>query len=281
MDIFTNIQGFKHYLGTLKPQEKSVGFVPTMGALHEGHLELIKTSKQQNDLTICSIFVNPTQFNNPEDLNKYPRDTASDIAKLQDVLCDVVFIPTVEDMYDEHRIVNFHFGYLEEIMEGRFRPGHFSGVGLIVTKLFNLVKPNRAYFGTKDLQQLTIIKKLAKDLLFDIEIIPVETIRESDGLAMSSRNKLLSREERKQAVVLYNSLILAREKLNNQESVISVKKYISDYFESNSVIDLEYFEVVYTENLQNVSKIQKSDRVSLCIAGYLGKVRLIDNISLF
>jgi pantoate--beta-alanine ligase len=280
MDVLRDIQGLKHYLSTFNQHEKSAGFIPTMGALHEGHLELVRASKKQNDITICSIFVNPTQFNNPEDLENYPRDTPSDLEKLKNVSCDAVFIPSVGEMYSEDHVLNFNFGYLEEIMEGKFRPGHFGGVGLIVTKLFNLVKPTRAYFGTKDLQQLAIIKKLTKDLLFDIEIIPIKTVRESDGLAMSSRNKLLSKEERKQATDLYNSLTRAREKLNKQESVISVKKYISDYFETESAIDLEYFEVVYTENLHNVSKIHKSDDVSLCIAGYLGKVRLIDNISL-
>jgi len=280
MDVLKDIQGLKHYLSTFNQHEKSAGFIPTMGALHEGHLELVRASKKQNDMTICSIFVNPTQFNNPEDLENYPRDTPSDLEKLKNVSCDAVFIPSVGEMYSEDHVLNFNFGYLEEIMEGKFRPGHFGGVGLIVTKLFNLVKPTRAYFGTKDLQQLAIIKKLAKDLLFDIEIIPIKTVRESDGLAMSSRNKLLSNEARKQATDLYNSLNRAREKLNNQESVTSVKKYISDYFETESAIDLEYFEVVYTENLHHVSKIHKSDDVSLCIAGYLGKVRLIDNISL-
>ena len=280
MDILSDIQGLKHYLSTFNQHEKSIGFVPTMGALHEGHLELVSASKQQNDITICSIFVNPTQFNNPEDLDKYPRDIPLDVAKLKNLFCDAVFIPSVKDMYGEDHVLKISFGYLEEVMEGKFRPGHFSGVGLIVTKLFNLIKPTRAYFGTKDLQQLTIIKKLTKDLLFDIEIVPVETVREPDGLAMSSRNKLLSKEERKHATDLYNSLIMAREKLNNQQSVISVKKYISDFFDTNSAIDLEYFEVVNTENLHIVSKIHKLDKVSLCIAGYLGKVRLIDNISL-
>lgn len=280
MDVLKDIQGLKYYLSTFNQHEKSTGFVPTMGALHEGHLELVRASKRQNDITICSIFVNPTQFNNPEDLENYPRDTPSDLEKLKNVSCDAVFIPSVGDMYGKDHVLNFNFGYLEEIMEGKFRPGHFGGVGLIVTKLFILVKPTRAYFGTKDLQQLAIIKKLTKDLLFDIEIIPIKTVRESDGLAMSSRNKLLSNEERKQATDLYYSLSRAREKLNNQESVISVKKYISDYFETESAIDLEYFEVVYTENLHHVSKIHASEKVSLCIAGYLGKVRLIDNISL-
>jgi pantoate--beta-alanine ligase len=280
MEIFHEIQALRHYLRQFKRLEKSVGFVPTMGALHDGHLELVKKSRDQNDITICSIFVNPTQFNNPDDLARYPRDTNADIEKLKRFSCDAAFIPSVEDMYSENPTLNLNFGYLEEIMEGKFRPGHFKGVGLIVTKLFNLVNPNKAYFGTKDLQQLTIIKKLTRDLLFDIDIVPVETVRELDGLAMSSRNKLLSPEERIQAIDLYRALLSARTKLNNNEDVTEVKNYVTNFFKTKSVIDLEYFEIVNSNNLQNISNVDESGDVSLCIAGHLGKVRLIDNISL-
>ena len=280
MKIFSDIQELRQYLRQIKRRGKSIGFVPTMGALHPGHLELIITSTNQNDITICSIFVNPTQFNNPADLENYPRNTEIDISKLKAAKCDAVFIPPVEVMYEKDTPMNFHFGYLEEIMEGKYRPGHFKGVGLIVAKFFNLIEPNKAYFGTKDLQQLTIIKKLTKDLLFDIEIVPVKTVREADGLALSSRNKLLTKDERKHAIDLYNALIAAKEKLIEGESVISVQKYIKFFFISESVIDLEYFEIVNTSDLKNVTEIHGNEDVSLCIAGYLGKVRLIDNISL-
>lgn len=281
MKIFSDIQELRHYIRQIKHQGKTLGFVPTMGALHAGHLDLIISSTNQNDITICSIFVNPTQFNNQDDLKNYPRNTEIDIATLEAAKCDVLFIPLVADMYEKDFLLNFQFGYLEEIMEGKYRPGHFKGVGLIVAKLFNIVEPDKAYFGKKDLQQLTIIKKLTKELLFDIDIVQVETVREVDGLAMSSRNKLLTKEERKNAIDLHSSLVDAKQKLIEGESVASVQNHIQFFFNSDSKIDLEYFEIVYTSDLKKVVEIRGNDEVSLCIAGYLGKVRLIDNISLY
>jgi pantoate--beta-alanine ligase len=280
MEIFYDIQILRKYLRQIKHQEKSIGFVPTMGALHKGHLELISTSTKQNDITICSIFVNPTQFNNADDLKNYPRDIETDITKLETAQCDIVFIPTVNVMYAKNYLLHFHFGYLEDIMEGKYRPGHFKGVGLVITKLFILVEPNRAYFGRKDLQQLTLIRRLTKELLFDIEIVSVNTVREADGMAMSSRNRLLTHEERKNALDIYRSLLEAKRKLINGESVVLVKNYIRNFFESESKIELEYFEIVNTNDLRKVTEIHKNNIVSLCIAGRLGKVRLIDNISL-
>ncbi len=280
MEIFREIQGLRQYIRHIRLQEKSIGFVPTMGALHEGHLELILTSVRQNDITIASIFVNPTQFNNPKDLASYPREHNKDLKKLHDAQCDAVFLPSVDTMYEKDYMVNFDFGYLEKIMEGEYRPGHFKGVGLIVAKLFNLVAPTRAYFGRKDLQQLAIIKKLTEELLFDIEIVPVETVREKDGLAMSSRNKLLDGPQRAAATDLFRALLTAKRKLLAGEPVSSVKDYVVEYFHSGSEIELEYFEIVQTSTLQKVSEIHENKDLSLCIAGYSGKVRLIDNISL-
>ena len=280
MEIFSDIKGLRQYLRQASCENKSIGLVPTMGALHNGHLKLIHSSKKQNDITVCSIFVNPTQFNNPDDLEKYPRDTKTDLAKLEDSFCDVVFAPPVEVMYEQESLLHFHFEYLEEIMEGKYRPGHFKGVGIVVAKLFNLIEPNKAYFGTKDLQQLTLIKRLTKELLYDIQIIPVDTVREPDGLAMSSRNKLLSKEDKKHALDLYNVLISAKQKLITGDTVKSVQFYVQDFFKSESKIKLEYFEIVNTNDLQKVTKIHSAEGVSLCIAGHLGKVRLIDNISL-
>lgn len=280
MEIISDIAELRQIIQQFKRQEKSIGFVPTMGALHDGHLALIHASTNQNDITICSIFVNPTQFNNPVDLKNYPLETDADIAKLETAKCSVVFMPPKEKMYEKDFLLNIHIGYLEEIMEGKFRPGHFKGVGLIVTKLFNLVEPNRAYFGTKDLQQLTIIRRLTNELLFNIEIVPVSTVREEDGLAMSSRNKLLTTEERFQAIDLYEALQVAKKKLMAGESVISVQEHIQEFFKSESLIELEYFEIVRTSDLQKITKIHNVDDVSLCIAGHLGKVRLIDNILL-
>lgn len=280
MEIISEIQTLRQFIRQMKGQEKSIGFVPTMGALHDGHIELIRASKKENDITICSIFVNPTQFNNPKDLENYPHDTHNDIEKLIKAKCDALFIPSADLMYEKEPILNFHFGYLEEIMEGKCRPGHFKGVGLIIAKLFNLTEPNRAYFGTKDLQQLTVIRKLANELFFNIQIIPVKTVRESDGLAMSSRNRLLSASERKSSINLYQALLTARRKLNEGESVELVQNHIVNYFKSEHNIELEYFEIVNTTNLRKISEIDNKNEVSLCIAGQLGKVRLIDNISL-
>ena len=252
-----------------------------MGSLHDGHLALVQASVTNNDITVCSIFVNPTQFNNSADLINYPRDTETDIKLLQNANCDMVFIPSTEDIYEKDYLLNLDFGYLEEIMEGKYRPGHFKGVGLVGTKLFNLVKPDNAYFGSKDLQQLAVIRTLTNELLFDIKIVPVETVREKDGLAMSSRNKLLSESERKEAVDLYRALSEARHKLIEGDSVVSVKKHVHDFFSLKSKIDLEYFEIVGSLDLKDIDHIDDQNKVSLCIAGYLGKVRLIDNLSVF
>lgn len=280
MKIYFEVEEIRGYLKEKKSQQKSIGFVPTMGALHNGHLELLKRSIEQNDLSVCSIFVNPTQFNNPADLKNYPIETDSDLVKLEEHGCDIVFMPQANDMYKGETVMNFDFGYLEQIMEGRFRPGHFKGVGLIVSKLFNIVLPNRAYFGKKDLQQLTLIKTLTKELFFDIDIISVDTVREQDGLAMSSRNKLLTIAERSHATDLHKALLEAKGKLNAGESVVSVKESTEKFFQNSSQIKLEYFEIVNSHDLRNIEYVENIQEVSLCIAGYLGKVRLIDNMSL-
>lgn len=280
MVIITEIPALRQYISYAKSTNKSIGFVATMGALHDGHLSLIKSSVAKNDLTVCSIFVNPTQFNNKSDLENYPRQTENDISLLAKSNCDMVFMPSTESIYRDNFLLSFNFGYLEETMEGKFRPGHFGGVGLIVTKLFNLVTPDRAYFGKKDLQQLTLIKILAEELFFDIEIVAVDTVREKNGLAMSSRNSLLSDNEKQDASQLHQALLKARKKLIDGDSVIAVKHYIKTYFDNNSAIDLEYFEIVDSLSLRNIDKVEVTELVSLCIAGYLGKVRLIDNLSL-
>jgi pantoate--beta-alanine ligase len=280
MKIFTKINEIRHFSRQTKISGNSVGFVPTMGALHQGHLSLIDASKVRDEVSVCSIFVNPTQFNNPEDLEKYPRNITADLEMLDAKNCDAVFIPSVEDIYENIPMLKFSFGYLEEIMEGKFRPGHFSGVGLIVSKLFNIVEPDRAYFGEKDLQQLTLIKIMTKELNFEVEIVPVRTEREASGLAMSSRNLLLSDVEKKQAANLYKILMQAKHKLLAGESIASVKSFVDDFFNYSNTVRLEYFEIVNTENLKNIGDIREAESVSLCIAGYLGKVRLIDNISL-
>ena len=280
MEIISDNQELHTYLREIRSGNKTIGFVPTMGALHDGHLKLIENSVIQNDVTVCSIFVNPTQFNNQADLKNYPRDTKSDLEKLETANCKVVFLPSIEAMYEKEFFLNLDFGYLEVIMEGKYRPGHFKGVGLIVTKLFNLVNPDRAYFGQKDLQQLVLIKTLTKELLFNIEIVAVETVREKDGLAMSSRNQLLSIEHRKKAPAFHAALSIARDQLKNGETVSAVKTFIENHLKPIEDLDLEYFEIVDATSLKPIDKYTPSQQTALCIAGYLGKVRLIDNILL-
>ena len=280
MKIIRDISSLRKYVKHFKLENKSIGFVPTMGALHEGHLELVRKSISQNDITVCSIFVNPTQFNDSKDFDKYPRQVDSDISKLERLSCNIVFLPASQELYSDDPLIKFDFDYLEGTMEGKHRPGHFNGVALVVTKLFNIVTPDKAYFGKKDLQQLTIIKRLTKELILDLEIVAVETIREKDGLAMSSRNSLLNDEERIKARDIYEVLNIAKNKLNDGKSVKAVKDFVENRFISKGNMRLEYFEIVETSTLKNVSKIDRNQNISLCIAGYLGNVRLIDNLSL-
>lgn len=279
MRTFKEIKSLVQHLNIKRLEGNSIGLVPTMGALHKGHLKLISKSVESNNLTVCSIFVNPTQFNNAEDLKKYPRTLEKDLELLREQRCDIIFVPEVSEMYTENRITDFSFGYLENIMEGKFRPGHFKGVGLIVAKFFNIVKPHRAYFGKKDLQQLTLIRKMVEELNFGIEIVPVETEREPSGLAMSSRNERLSEIEKKEALIFYRSLIKAKEMLLAGQNIENIKNVIATDFMGKENAGLEYIEFVDTQSLITLSNIKESNDVSICIAGYVGKVRLIDNIS--
>jgi len=280
MKIFHGIQEIREYVLGQKLLGKTIGFVPTMGALHNGHQRLVECSVNVNDTTICSIFVNPTQFNNPLDLQNYPRDLASDIELLSQVGCDAVFAPDASEMYHKHTFIRMDFGKLVSTMEGSFRPGHFSGVGIIVAKLFNIIGPNKAYFGKKDLQQLAVIKSMVRDLDFNVEVVSVETVRETGGLALSSRNRFLTDEERIIARTLYTSLLLAKENLLKGISPLKVKSDIHKHFDRIAGINLEYFEIVDSATLQNIELINSTSEVSLCIAAYVGKVRLIDNMSL-
>jgi pantoate--beta-alanine ligase len=276
MQVFYEIQALQTYLKTERLQDKTIGFVPTMGALHEGHLSLIETAKNQNDITVCSIFVNPTQFNNPDDLAVYPRTLEADCQMLEKVNCDIVFAPSAAEMYPNLPILKFNFGALETVMEGKFRPGHFNGVGIVVTKLFNIIQPNKAYFGQKDLQQCAVINCLVKDLSFSLELVICPTQREKDGLAMSSRNRNLSSEQRALAPYIYKALQKASELLKSQSSS-EVRKYIEEYFFRVSSIELEYFEISDFETLLPIEELSEG-KTALCIAAFLGKTRLIDNV---
>ncbi len=280
MLLFDQIPALKTYLRESRMAGKTIGFVPTMGALHEGHLSLIEQAVKENDLVICSIFVNPLQFNNTQDFDKYPRHFEKDINLLAPYPNLYLFLPDDRTMYGEKPTLRMDFGALEQVMEGAHRPGHFNGVGIVVSKLFHIVQPDRAYFGQKDLQQCRIIESLVRDLSFDLEFIMCPTIREEDGLALSSRNLRLTPEQRKHAVLLPQALFLARDLIQQEQKDFSiVRSRITDFFESTP-IRLEYFEIVHSETLQPVQTIADTSRIALCIAGYLGEIRLIDNILL-
>lgn len=280
MEIFKHIAPLKAYLKANKQENRTVGLVPTMGALHAGHLSLIKASKATNSLTVATIFVNPTQFNNKGDLLKYPRTIDTDTQKLAEVQCDVVFCPGEEEMYPEPSTIKLDFGPLDQVMEGHFRPGHFSGVGLVVSKLFNIVEPDNAYFGQKDWQQFAVISALNKQLNFNCRVHSVPTLREADGLAMSSRNLRLSASQREAATVFYQALKLGEKLLRGGTSVADVKVSVRQLIESGDDVRLEYFEVADAENLNLLENISWSKRPIMCIAGYVGDVRLIDNMFL-
>ncbi len=278
MRIFNTITETQNFLKSQQKVGKTIGFVPTMGALHAGHISLIERAKRENDLAVCSIFVNPTQFNNPEDLKKYPRTLERDCELLSPANCDVVFAPSAEEMYPNLLQLRMDFGTLETVMEGKFRPGHFNGVGIVVSKLFNIVKPDKAYFGLKDLQQVAVIRQMVQDLSFDLELIPCPTLRETDGLAMSSRNTRLSTEARSFAPQIYKVLTLAKEKLQAGATTNATQKLVSQHFKKFPAFQLEYFEVANFDTLQPIETKIADGKTALCIAAFLGGVRLIDNI---
>jgi len=257
---------------------KTIGFVPTMGALHQGHLDLVKNSKKECDITVVSIFVNPTQFNNPEDFAKYPNTLEQDLKKLEDEGTDFVFLPETLTIYPERPVLTINFGELEHVLEGKFRPGHFNGVGIVVSKLFHLIRPDKAFFGQKDLQQVAVIKQLVRDLSFTLELVVVPTRRETDGLAMSSRNLRLNSEERAQALILYSSLSKAKAELFAGKPWLEVRSQISMDFKEKSLASLEYFELVHPEHFTRFEAFEPDQKSSICVAAYLGSVRLIDNL---
>lgn len=252
-----------------------------MGALHDGHLKLVEECTKSCDFTVVSIFVNPKQFNDSADFENYPNLIGQDLEKLKKLDVDVVYNPESTEMYPEETYVTIGFGKLEKSMEGYFRPNHFGGVGLVVSKLFNIVSPDVAFFGQKDFQQLALIRKLNADLSFGIEIVSVPTVRENDGLAMSSRNLRLTEEERTVAPVIYKTLNLLKEELLSGKTVEDSRRTAKTYIESYRSIRLEYLEVVDSNSLAQVFSIDQHSQVSLCIAAYLGDVRLIDNLYLF
>lgn len=280
MEVFRDVAGLRQYITKHRTNLNSLGLVPTMGALHQGHIKLIQASRKENDITVCSIYVNPTQFNSQSDLTNYPRTLDQDIALLEKEGCDVLFAPQNEEMYPETPVLQFHFGKLEKTMEGKFRNGHFNGVGIIVSKFLNIVAPDRAYFGQKDIQQFFIVKQLVKDLSFPVELRMIPTLREPDGLALSSRNLRLTPAFRKKAPLMYKALIEAGTLLKKQKSVEEIKTFVKELFLDDKDFKLEYFEVADGNSLGIIDDTPKKGEVFLCIAAYLGEVRLIDNISI-
>lgn len=264
-------------IDNLKKKGKKIGFVPTMGALHQGHLSLVKESKKNSDVTVVSIFVNPTQFNDVEDLKRYPRNLNLDVELLKTVECDVVFAPSVAEIYPEPDTRKFNFGYLETVMEGAKRPGHFNGVGQVVSRLFDIVRPDKAFFGMKDFQQVAIIKNMVKQLKYDLEIIPCPIIREENGLARSSRNALLDEDHKKNAPHIHATLKKACTFVP-QMNVNELKQWIINEINHNPYLETEYVEIVDDTTLKIINDWSEPGTKVACVAVYADKIRLIDNI---
>jgi pantoate--beta-alanine ligase len=281
MHIFYGKAPLRDFLRSIKTANSTIGFVPTMGALHQGHLALMKKSLLENDFTVVSIFVNPTQFNNPEDLAKYPRTIEEDIKKMTALNPEIIlYAPTVEDIYEGQTVSqSFDFDGLENQMEGKFRPGHFNGVGTIVKRLFEIVEPTNAYFGEKDFQQLQIVKKLVEKTNLKVNIIGCPIFRESNNLAMSSRNERLSAKEREEAAIIYKILNKVKEKFQTN-SAQSVSEWVRKSFENNPNFSLEYFVIADEATLLPSFRKNKNKKYRAFIAVFVNNIRLIDTISL-
>jgi pantoate--beta-alanine ligase len=278
MILFETINQTREFSALKRKEGLSIGFVPTMGALHDGHISLVRKAREENDIVICSIFVNPIQFNNPDDLKKYPRTLENDLQLLKDAGCDLVFNPSVDEMYPETVKKEYDFGDLANVMEGEFRPGHFNGVAIVVQKLFDITLPHRAYFGEKDYQQLQIIKALVRIENLDVEIRPCPISREKDGLARSSRNERLTPEMRR--AVPYINLVLNEAKgMAQNHTAGDIIKFVKFKFSEHPLLKLEYFSIASGIDLQPVSGYASKDDMAF-IAVFAGDIRLIDNIQL-
>lgn len=279
MKIIEDIMEMQRYVTQLRWEGKIIGFVPTMGALHKGHISLVEHAKSESDHLIVSIFVNPAQFGPQEDYKEYPRDMEGDAQKVASVGADTLFLPSVSQIYPEGYRTYIEVKDISDVMCGRARPGHFRGVATVVLKLFNLIKPHKAFFGQKDFQQTVIIKKMIEDLNSDVNVVVLPTVREEDGLAMSSRNQYLAPEERKSATVIYRSLQEAQLLFNKGERSAELLRYtIIKVFKSEPSVLLEYVAIVNPETLEEVKEAENGTVIA--IAARIGKTRLIDNIIL-
>jgi pantoate--beta-alanine ligase len=280
MQVFNKAQEVSFFSDYAKKNHQIVGFVPTMGALHDGHISLVKKAKKESDVVIASIFVNPTQFNDKNDLKKYPKDLDGDLAKLREAGCDAVFVPDEKEIYPKKIDKFYNFGNLDKVMEGKHRPGHFKGVAMVVERLFNIVNPQKAFFGEKDFQQLAIIKALVKMLGLNVEIVPCPIIREPSGLAMSSRNQLLNGIQKKVASAISGALFKAVD-IAKSRNLKEVKDFVRQEIIRHDKLKLEYFEIVDADSLVELKKWGDSDKPVGCIAVKIGNVRLIDNIRFY
>ena len=279
MDSVIYKKQLKELLESIRLQQKSIGFVPTMGALHKGHAALVTKAKAENNLVVVSIFVNPTQFNDKTDLEKYPRTLAADKQLLEQIGCDIVFIPEVKEIYPEKDTRIFNFGSLEKVMEGAHRPGHFNGVAQVLSKFFEITGACKAYFGQKDFQQVAIVKALVKQQNYPVTIVTCSTVREIDGLAMSSRNLRLTAEERAIAPLIYSLLLQIKER-SASESPAGLKLFMEKELKKHPKFKLEYIEIADAATLQPLNDLKGTTQAVACIAVTLGSVRLIDNILL-
>ena len=278
MLTLTTAAELRTHVETSRRAGRRLGLVPTMGALHEGHLQLVQAAATQCDEVLASVFVNPTQFNNPDDLRLYPRLPEQDAAMLRSAGCAVLFMPTVEEMYLQPTVLRFDFGPLERVMEGAHRPGHFNGVATVVSKLFHMAQPHAAYFGQKDFQQVAVVRQLIADLSFDLELVVCPTVRESDGLAMSSRNRRLSAEARAVAPLLHQVLAQAAARVQVGVVPAQIQAQALAALAQEPQFTPEYFEVADAQTLQPLAQYAPGRAVVLCVAADLGGVRLIDNV---
>jgi pantoate--beta-alanine ligase len=278
LKIFNKREAIYHHLNDLRSAGKSIGFVPTMGALHAGHLSLIEAARNKTDIVVCSIFVNPTQFNDKKDLENYPRPIEEDLEKLRAFQCDILFLPEVEEMYNSSEFWKISLGDLDKILEGKIRPGHYQGVTQIVKKLFDTIRPEFAFFGQKDYQQVMVIAHMVRKMKIKVKLIICPIIREKDGLAMSSRNLYLSPVERKQSLALFHALTLAHD-LFKTESLDEIKKRVRSFLDSCPGIETEYFEIFHARTFKPL-KSKITEATIALIAARIGKIRIIDNIYL-
>ena len=280
MQLIKSIAELEQYIANLRNENKTIGFVPTMGALHEGHLQLVRRAVAENDVAVVSVFVNPTQFNDKNDLAKYPRTLEADAALLESVGCMAVFAPEANEFYTEEELnstFQFDFAGLDEVMEGKFRPGHFNGVVQVVSKLFRLLKPTRSYFGEKDFQQLAIIRHMVRTMGFDVEIVGCPIVREESGLARSSRNMLLSEAERAVAANIH-AVLKESTSFYSMTTVQELHDATIAAINRHEGLEVEYYDIVNGDTLQSIEKWEDADYVVGCITVYCGSVRLIDNI---